>query len=494
MPRVWRQRGERVRLGEYLLDYDQERVLKTDLDLPVEGQTLSQDLRIQLINGVSGGGKTLILLYRLRLLHTSFPAKRFLVLTHNSPLIKEIESRFEMLHPSRTDRIRWLTFSKLCYSLWHPSTQTWQRPLSIARREKLIHAVWKEQLEDTKITERMFADELGWFKDNGLSRRLEYLDADRRGRGFRLTEEQRERIFGAMQAYQDQLLRKSELDWWDVPRRLWHWMEEGTVHPTPYDVVMVDEAQFFAPVWFQIVQRMVRPGMGYLFLAADPTQGFLRRGESWKSVAGLEVRGRTHYLRQSYRTTKAILRCAWTFYRERMQDDAEDLALPEWSGMQEGPAPLLVQFDTSQDERAWIADEIAQWVADGIPLDQLLVLHESWQGMDALLNLLNRRLGQGSARDPKTAGKGEWVRVTTINAGTGLESPIVFVAGISSLLEREEGLLLTSEDRADLTRENTHKLYMALTRAAQRLVVTYVGDRLPECLRRLLEQGLLQAE
>jgi hypothetical protein len=52
-------------LTDYLLDYDQEAAVKTDLELPADDQPLPGDLRLNIINGVAGSGKTLILLYRL---------------------------------------------------------------------------------------------------------------------------------------------------------------------------------------------------------------------------------------------------------------------------------------------------------------------------------------------------------------------------------------------------------------------------------------------
>ena len=78
-------------LTDYLLDYDQETAVKTDLDLPAGDQALPSDLRLNIINGVAGSGKTLILLYRLRLLYHLYPNKKFLVLTHNRPLNRDIE-------------------------------------------------------------------------------------------------------------------------------------------------------------------------------------------------------------------------------------------------------------------------------------------------------------------------------------------------------------------------------------------------------------------
>ena len=58
----------------------------------------------------------------------------------------------------------------------------------------------------------------------------------------------------------------------------------------------MDEAQFFAKASFEVVGAALKPG-GHLFLAADPTQGFLRRRQSW-IAAGIEVRGRTTRLSQ----------------------------------------------------------------------------------------------------------------------------------------------------------------------------------------------------
>jgi superfamily I DNA/RNA helicase len=275
---------------------------------------------------------------------------------------------------------------------------------------------------------------------------------------------------------------------------MWRWIEEGEVKPKPYDVVMVDEGQFFAPVWFDIVRHLVRPEVGYLFVAADPTQGFLRRGESWKAIAGLEVRGHLHQLRRSYRTTQAILSCALAFYRQRLPDDDEELLFPELDGMQSGKPPRLLRFDSPQDERARILNEIAQAVEQGVSPRHILVLSASWRGADILREALSQRLGRSKIVDPKDVAPGDHARVTTINAGTGIEGPIVFVAGIHELFEQEGSLRLSEEERAELVRENTRRLYMAFTRAGQRLVLTYVGADLPVSLQVLAQRGLLELE
>ncbi|MBN1177962.1 MAG: DEAD/DEAH box helicase, partial [Anaerolineae bacterium] len=332
--------------------------------------------------------------------------------------------------------------------------------------------------------------ELEWVKDNGITTREGYLEASRRGRGFRLTQEQREQVFVAVRVYQQRLIDRKWMDWWDVPRRMWRWIEEEQIAPPQYDVVLVDEAQFFAPVWFDIVRRLVKPQTGYLFLAADPTQGFLRQGDSWKSVTGLDARGRSHRLGRSYRTTRAILDCALTFYRRRLPEDDEAMIAPDLAAMPEGKPPFLLCFDSPQDERTRIVNEIARAVEQGVEPRHILILSASWRGMEALVKALNQRFGAGSACDPKDAYPGDFIRVTTINAGTGLESPIVFVAGTHEMFEMEKSLRLSADEREALVRENTRKLYMAFTRAGQRLILTYRGE-LPESLQELVERELM---
>jgi superfamily I DNA/RNA helicase len=97
--------------------------------------------------------------------------------------------------------------------------------------------------------------------------------------------------------------------------------------------------------------------------------------------------------------------------------------------------------------------------------------------------------GSEAAVDPTQAPPEDQIRVCSLNAATGLESPIVFLLGVRDLYEREQSIRLSDEERLELMRDNTRKLYMACTRAGQRLVLTYVGP-VPEGLREV-EAGLV---
>jgi len=471
-------------LTDYLLDYDQETAVKMDLELPADDQALPDDLRLNIINGVAGSGKTLILLYRLRLLFHLYPNKRFLVLTHNRPLNRDLEGRFARLEGRSPENIEWRTFNGWCYHHW-PKQPKWIEPLKLGARKKIIEEAWRTHLQNTTISPHMFQSEVDWLKDQIPVSRETYLNVDRRGRGFALSTEQRQLMFDTMQAYQQSLEKRDALDWGDVPRFLWNFSENGQVRLPEYDIILVDEAQFFAPLWMRLIQKSLNPRNGHLFLVADPTQGFLGRGTSWKSL-GLEARGHTHHLRRSYRTTREIMEFATLLYRLRLAEEKDDdILVPDMLNMPSGAFPQIINLTSPQDELARVANEVTNLVKQGFPRKHLLLLHSDGWGVKNLIQAIDDRLGKNAALDPKDKYPGDYVRVTTINAGAGLESPIVFLVGLRLLFEEEQSLRLSDEEREGLIRDNTRKLYMAATRAGQRLVLTYSGE-LPQILRSAL--------
>jgi hypothetical protein len=475
-------RNVEAQLADYLLDYDQEWVLKTDLDLSSEARQTAGEFGLRLVSGVAGSGKSLIVVHRAQLLRRLYPNKSILVLTHNRPLIRDLEARYRQLQVPGA-RVEFNTFQGWCRKHW-PKQLAWRDPIGRQRRQAALTQAWHAHLADTAISERMLGDELDWFKDRLLFGRDAYLAADRTGRGFALNEAQRTKVYDAFETYHRDLAARQQVDWGDVPRRLWFAVEKG--HRLPqYDIILVDEAQFFAPIWFELIKRSLKPVTGHLFMAADPTQGFLKRRQSWLAC-GLDVRGKAQRLEKSYRTTREILSAATLLYRARLPEDDEKLlsADGDLGQMPPGVVPVVVPLTSEQDETTRVVNEIQGLMQQGVRPGHILVIHADWRGVDRLLARLRAEFGADAVVDAKDRPRGDFIRVCTLNAVTGLESPIVFVLGVHELYEEEQSLRLSEEERAELIRDNTRKLYMAITRAGQRLVLTYVGE-LPESLKRL---------
>jgi hypothetical protein len=158
---------------------------------------------------------------------------------------------------------------------------------------------------------------------------------------------------------------------------------------------------------------------------------------------------------------------------------------PDLLNMPGGAVPEIIPLTCSQDEITRVVNEIPHLVKSGLPKGDILLIHTDWLGCERLPERLQRELGEAAAKDSKDAPPGDHIRVCTLNAVTDLESPIVFLAGVRDLYEQAQTVRLSEEERQELIRDNTRKLYMAVTRAGQRLALTYVGDP-PETLAKSL--------
>lgn len=451
------------------LDLRQEELAKRDLFFPPEGKRLASDLRVRLLAGVAGAGKTLVLLHRACLLGRSFPKGRSLVLTYNRPLRSEIQRRLDGMDAPRN--VQAWTFYSWCAHAWKGQGH---REL-VQGREKF------EILQDLgfdfgfrkpRDVERM-QGEIDWIHEQGHATWEQYEVADRSGRGFRLSASQREKIWAATLLWRDYLDRNLLGDYPHFGFRFAMALENGLQPVDLCDHILVDEAQFFAPTWFQVVRSHLKPH-GSLFLCADPTQGFLRRGNAWKSV-GLEVRGRTDRLSRSYRSTRQILKFAWDFLGARKLELDDDSVVPDLERLPEGPEPRLVPLQDPDGEIRWMAAEVAEDAARGVsPSASLVILTDPVLVGRAREALQSRGIRSDLAEDPFHA---DACRVTTIEKATGLEAPIVYVLGATELLEAEDNPETDDEDSAILRERNARRLYMAFTRAGQSLRIGWRPGR-----------------
>lgn len=460
-------------LAPSLLDLDQEWCVKNQLFLPLENKALEAHATspTRLVTGVAGSGKSLILLYRAALLSRLKPPKRVLLLTHNKPILNELKHRLQQLTP-RHSHIQCLTFFQWSYQhlgAWPERTIT----------ETEIHRILGDLIPHPfKVT--FLADEIGRIKDHSFAKKSHYLEADRSGWGKPLPPKKREAIWELYRRYQEYLESRKLVDWHGVAMRFHQAVTTGKLTPPPYDVILVDEAQFFAKAWFDVVRKALKP-RGQLFLAADPTQGFLKRRQSWLA-SGIEVRGRTTRLTRPYRNTRCILAFAARFFETRRDENPElnpeSFNLPTKKQLEKipekGNPPEIIFCPSLQDAHLRAVNEIARLREMDLPAAHLLILHADSGRLPAFVQTLAKKLGHRKlvhqARDGLMTPEA-YCQTSTLNAATGLEAPIVFLLGIDSILDRELDPQLSPGEREELHASQTSLLYMAFTRAGQKLVI-----------------------
>jgi superfamily I DNA/RNA helicase len=465
IPTRFRNRNSKANLTRYLLDWDQERAIKLDLALSPDVETTVSAEAPRLVTGVAGSGKSLVLLYRAALVTKLSPEKRCLILTHNKPLIYDLERRLRCL--TKSANIECIHFQKWC---WH-RCGSYQRILRPSEKEAFVAEAAAGTSNSLEFPITFLSEEFEWIKDYDLHDLDRYLQSKRTGRGRRLNEQQRRAVFTIFEGYQERLIRNRLLDWSDLPSLVLKKVRIGELNLPTYDYVFVDEAQFFAPVWLKIVQFLVKPDGGQLMLAADPTQGFLKRRESW-AACGMNMRGRTVRLERAYRNSKGILEFAVSYYRNRLQGEDEDVNLPtpdQMDCLPPGPPPEHIFVSAPQDEIVRACNEVRLAIANGVKASDILIIVPDPIWRSRVISTLNRE--HKIAMDAQRESFSDSVRVCSINAATGIESPIVLLLGCSDITQRESALTLNDEDRQDLIRDNTRRVYMAMTRATQRLIV-----------------------
>ncbi len=474
--------SQAARFKEMLLSYDQELAMKMELLPPAPGNALIKNFGVRLITGIPGSGKSLVLLHRVHLLRECWPDRSILVLMHNKPALREMHQRYKRL--SHQDAgVKWFNFSQWC---WHKVSHKTLKPISDKEREHFLAPIWKHHFPKNEISLQRVLGEFDFYKDRLLFSLGEYLQATRDGQGFSLTKTMRRRIYACMKAYDEQLRQQNMMDWSDLPRLVWHSLETGKLRLQAYDVIFIDEAQFFAPIWFELVKKALRPG-GQLFLAADPAQGFLRRGRSWLA-AGMDIRGKSFHLSTCYRSTRAILTAASHFVEQRLGPE-EGCLDPARMATTDGLPPQLVTHENSYDEVTWLLNELEYMVYD-IPKD-ILILPLSYQLKNEVIKRFVKRFDASRIGDLSSGTSAEpgQIRICQLNSATGLESPIVFVIGLALFFEKEGNPILSPEERQALIKEHTRKLYVAMTRASQRLILSCSGP-VPAALEQALKAAV----
>ena len=484
-------RNNSAQLQKFFLDYQQEWAAKLDLDLalPQEQAAAAKDFTVRLINGVAGSGKTLIAVNRALLLAEMFPEQRILMLIHNTPVVADLKAKLRRSSRGIPPNCEIVTFSAWIVRQWKNCFGRWPKMPRDKKVSELIkgHQVHSDEL---RYPEAALFDELNFINDSVMEDQGQYLAASRAGRGFALRGKEREQVWCLYERVNLDLTRGKQLMWSALPREVCFAANPERIDK--YHHILVDEAQFAAPSWFEATKRAMVKG-GQLFLCADPNQGFLRNRLSWKSV-GLEVAGRTKKLRKSYRTTRAILESANAILVSYAKADGEEYLIPDFAEMESGTKPVLVYSDTPQDAVIRLTNELGALRMAGYPLGSLLVL----TGDRVPRPLLHERLGtlvgrerlwllndQYQKKEPPGRVDQDYLRIASIETATGLEAHAVFIIGIEKLF----ACLANPADDEDVQAEiegAARKLYMAMTRAGHRLVVV-ASEPLPMDLARLFQ-------
>ena len=481
------QRDNSATLGRFFLDYSQEWAAKLDLEAPSEQSETTNDVSLRLINGVAGSGKTLIVVSRARTLAEMYPDQEVLVLIHNKPVVADLNAKLARINGGLPKNVKIQTFYAWALQQWRALFDV--KPEFIHQSDtELLIARHRTKWPELTQSDSLLFEELEFINDALIASREQYIGASRAGRGFALREKERQAVWNLFEMITTTLANMAP------PRHLWSSLPRDVCLASDHSKmarvnhVLVDEAQFFAPSWFQLVRLSMlncaenNQRNSSLFLCADPNQGFMKSRLSWKSI-GLDVVGRTKKLYRSYRTTHAILSAANQILRQSTKDDPEDYLVPDMQSMERGTKPVLIYMDSPQDVIDRLLNEIAGALetAPQITLNDMLIVYGNRINLYTLHSQLSARFGESAvwsfhikenSRASLNSKRDSRLRVASVASATGLEAGIVFLIGMEDLTSSNPALSRTGESielNSAAIEENARKLYMAMTRAGQLL-------------------------
>ncbi len=421
-------------------------------ELPEEARGVISSKRVRLVRGFAGTGKTDVLVLRARYLHEHYPDLDILVTTFNHPLYEErLKPELEDLAP----RVEVKKFDTLCASIYRKKHGVWRDPQDT---RGLVASMAKEFPLIRQLGIDFVTQEFIWMKETGRTSRRKYVNEARSGRGIagrRMGRGMKEKVFGLFEEYQRRLKALPAHDWVDLHEKTLEYLAEGVRPDRVYDYILVDEAQHFAPAWMRILQYFLKAG-GDLFLCDDPSQSVYRY-YSWLQK-GVEVRGRTRWLRKPYRNTRQIFEAAYALIsgnpisRNLLSESGEDVQ-PNFDGLSEGPRPEVHRFPSWEAEREFVKKKIGSLVQAGVRPSEIAILHDK----KYVLERYKSELPQG-------------VKFYEARRQTGLEYRAVFIPKVQDLFEREVGVSV-KEDHA----KQQIKLYMLMTRSRHYLYLLYEG-------------------
>lgn len=250
-------------------------------------------------------------------------------------------------------------------------------------------------------------------------------------------------------------------------------VEREQIPRAQYGALLIDEGHDFEADWLKLVTQMIDPEKDSLLLLYDDAQSIYKKKQALNfslSSVGIQARGRTTVLKLNYRNTRQILNFAYEFSKDFIQerasdDDAIPLIAPELAG-QEGVDPVVKVWSSLSEEAEFIAYCIKTWTAKGIDLKDIAVVYTSKAVGDSVEIALSKakidhRYLKNSYQKKQYNASDDKVTLLTRQSSKGLEFKTVILAGLGTL-----------KDSEDNQAEEVRLLYVGMTRAREKLLIT----------------------
>jgi superfamily I DNA/RNA helicase len=259
-------------------------------------------------------------------------------------------------------------------------------------------------------------------------------------------------------------------------------IENGDAECPKYDAILIDEGQDFEPSWLRLIYHALNPDTHSLLLVEDRAQQIYHR-KTLSQELGISFQGRSKILTINYRNTEEIITFAWDFYqhfsqgsRTSSKDDLVEI-IPPKSANRHGPLPVIKKFKDFNQEARFICNEIQRLHdEEELEYEDIAILYRvkkyDIDYIEVLKKALDKQkipyywLAESNASKRQFKRREQGVKLTTVESSKGLEFKAVFICNVENF---------PFPLAEDIQRE-VSLLYIAITRAVDRLYLTHCGQ------------------
>ena len=429
------------------------------------------------VAGSAGTGKTIVALHRAVHLARAHPESRVLLATFSDALAAALRTRLKRLignEPKIAERLEVHSMSGIGRRLYAATVGRLDLAAEEDIRELLRQAA--ADVEGHRFGAHFLWTEWSTVGDAWqLASWEDYRDVQRLGRKTRLAEKQRKLLWSIFSRVRSALAAQGRLTEPGMFAQLAA-KRADAAHP-PFDFCVIDEAQDIGVAELRFLAALGGSRSNSLFFAGDLGQRIFQTPFSWRAL-GVDVRGRSHTLRINYRTSHQIRRQADRLLPPELADvDGNAEQRGATVSVFNGPAPEVRTYDSPEDETEAIADWLRARQGEGYAPHVIGVFVRSSEQIERALSAVRAAGMRPVQLDDGSGGVSGSVGVGTMHLAKGQEFRAVAVAACDDEVIPLQTRIERVGDDADLEEvygTERHLLYVACTRARDRLLVTGV--------------------
>jgi hypothetical protein len=430
------------------------------------------------IGGSAGTGKTIVALHRAVQLLRRYPDHRVLLTTFSETLAERLREQVRKLlttTPSLRERLDvqpLATMASRLYGLEHGAPK-------IAVREQILP--WLEEAAQkhgaTRFSSHFLWSEWLYVVDGWqLTDWESYRVVPRIGRKTRLAEAPRRLLWNVFAEVLERLRASGMMTEAQIYAALARDMH-NRARP-PYEHIVVDEAQDISIPQLRFLAAIGLRETEGLFFAGDLGQRIFQPAFSWKAV-GVDIRGRSRVLKVNYRTSHEIRRRADGLLAPEVSDvDGNIDSRLGTTSVFNGPEPETCAEVDQGAESATAVRWLRECLDSGIDAGQIGVFVRSEAEFPRAEGALQAAGIEYVTLDRQPGYRGTKAALATMHLAKGLEFRAVAVMCCDDDVIPSSDRVRAASDPAELeeiVETEGHLLYVACTRARERLLVTGVA-------------------